>query len=391
MPVDFETKIRQNLDALRSSQRYRELTLGDNISFIHNDYLDLSRHPEILAAGENALKRLGAGSKGSRLLGGHSQIFERVEQRIADFFQAPASLFFSTGFLANQAAVQVLGDQVDLIVSDEKNHASLIDGVRLCGKPKQILPHLRWDTLDSSVGPLLAITETIFSMDGDGVNEADISALLENENVFLLLDEAHAAGVFGERGRGWIEKSTLPWEKTAVTVTFGKAFGVGGAALLCSRAVKELMVNYGRAFIYTTAPSPVVPAMVEAALDVVDREGWRRELLWERGRKIREILEKANDIQKRFSPFVVPQSAREWQCPIVPFLIPGEENVLRFCQNMRESGFGVKAIRYPTVPRGSERVRISLSLAISEENTEAMAYRMVELWKGFSLQEPIPR
>jgi 8-amino-7-oxononanoate synthase len=379
--VSVLDRIQDRLAGLHSGGLYRRMSILQGAAFLDNDYLGLSLHPAIREAGKKALAQGRLGSRGSRLLGGHSEIFEALETKIATFFKSPQALFFSTGYLANLSIVQALSEVVDHIVSDEKNHASLIDAIRLSGTPKTIQPHQQWDvTPDLRRQSCLFITESLFSMDGDVADLPTLEKLTASGDHFLLVDEAHAAGVFEEEGRGRVISSSTNWNQLAVTVTFGKAFGIAGAAILCSPEVKELVVNRARAFIYTTAPSPVVAAMVGASLDVVREESWRRRELWDRAREVRSFFHRSEitGYESGAGMGIEPRS------PILPVLIPGEDRALRFCETMRESGFELKAIRYPTVPRGTERVRISLNLEASRDATQRMAKEVVKRWKGFS-------
>ncbi len=372
----FHHQIEAILTDLRAQGLYRELAPSEGISFIHNDYLALSGHPEIIEAGIWALKVFGSGSRGSRLLGGQSRVFEQVEEAISDFFGSPAALFFSSGFLANSSLVQTLAPLSQVILSDEKNHASLIDPIRLSAVPYEVIPHGKWrQFVSNSHQRQLVISESLFSMDGDVMDSEGLFAVGRDNETFWIFDEAHAAGVFSQTGRGLLEGTPLDWNQVAVTVTFGKAFGVAGAAVLCSKAVKELLINRGRSFIYTTAPSPAVPAMVTAALKVASQATAQRKELWERAVTVRKILAPCGQLVK-------PKGDSIWneRSPIIAFLIPGEDNALRFCKNMRKSGIELRAIRYPTIPRGQERIRISLSLHISRENTEAMAQELLRQW-----------
>jgi len=385
--------IEQRLHELRSQKLDRHLEVSCGISFIHNDYLGLSQHPAILEEGRRAIELFGAGSTGSRLLGGHSRIFEDAEESVARFFNAPSALLFSTGYLANLGVIQVLGSLVDTIISDEKNHASLIDGVQLTKRPKLVLPHGAWNKVPAELleKKLLLVTESLFSMDGDLVLLDKLWRLFETSESFLVLDEAHAGGVLLEEGKGLVQsahqKDPHCWNRLAVTVTFGKAFGVGGAAILCSRELKELLINQARSFIYTTAPAPALVAMIKASLEVAERENWRRHELWERASSVRAILESANAAREK--PIRNHEQGWGRKVPIIPFFITGEDRALRFCENMRKWGAELRAIRYPTVPKGSERIRISLNLSVSRDNTERTAEEMVKQWMAFSLQEPI--
>lgn len=368
--MTWDQHIEARLAEWKSEGLLRELRAESGVSFSHNDYLGLSRHPEILEAGRKALVDEGSGSRGSRLLGGNSRAIERAEERIAAFFRAPAALFFPSGYQANLGVGRVLAELADTVLSDERNHASLIDALQLARTPKQIVPHLGWRHHPRPAGKLLLVSESLFSMDGDNPLDSGLFELHRDTDSFLLFDEAHAAGVFREEGRGFFPGD---FSRAAVTVTFGKAIGVAGAAVLCSPALKAWLVNRARSFVYTTAPSPVVPAMVAASLDVIEREPARRQELWERARRARDILRPTGQLP-------LERNAWEKSSPVIPFLVPGEENALRFCENMRNSGFGVRPIRYPTVARGQERVRVSLNLLATREECDSLAQEMVKQW-----------
>ncbi len=352
-------------------------------SFSHNDYLGLSRHPLILQA-VSQLPGVAGGARGSRLLGGNDPCFAALEAKIAGFFQAPDALFFSSGYLANLAIVSALGSVADEIVSDEKCHASLIDGVRLCKTPRTVIPHQGWAAqLDVakkrgfSERPLL-VAESLYSMDGDAVAEADLREYWEQSDGFLILDEAHAAGIFDDSGLG-ISAAWRDFSRMAVTVTFGKAFGVAGAAILCSTTVKETLVNSARSFIYSTAPSPWVAVLVSAALDVMRQEGaTRRKELRLRAREMRSFFEE-NGLE-------IPHFTSTWdaESPIIPVVLGENDRALRFAQVMRKFGWSLKAIRYPTVSKGAERIRISLNLDASQSETREFAKEVVRQWKAFS-------
>lgn len=372
----------------RELGQYRELVAEENDtavrSFSHNDYLGLSGHPLITEAARSQLAQVSTGARGSRLLGGNEPCFAALEAKIAHFFQAPDALFFSSGYLANQAVVSGLGAVADEIISDEKCHASLIDGVRLCKTPRTVIPHQAWAAqleVHAKTGfperPLL-VAESLYSMDGDAVCEADLRAYWEKSGGFLILDEAHAAGIFDDSGLG-ISTTWRDFSRMAVTVTFGKAFGVSGAAVLCSTTVKEVLVNSARSFIYTTAPSPWVAALVSASLDAMQQEGaTRREELRSRARDMRSFFEE-NGLE-------IPRFTSTWdaESPIIPVVLGGNDRALRFAQVMRMFGWSLKAIRYPTVSKGAERIRISLNLDASQSETREFAQEVVRQWKAFS-------
>ncbi|MCB0405972.1 MAG: aminotransferase class I/II-fold pyridoxal phosphate-dependent enzyme [Bdellovibrionales bacterium] len=374
--------IHEILQTLQAAHLYRKLSLGTGVSFVDNDYLGLSTHTRLIEAGKRALDLYGAGSKGSRLLGGHSHLFESVEEAVARFFGAPAALLFSTGYLANLAAVGVLAEVCESVVSDEKNHASIIDAIRLSRLPKTIVSHLLWDPIAQQKGALF-VSESLFSMDGDLAPVETIVRAAEASGGFALIDEAHAAGVFGEQGEGLLPRRHN-WDAVAKVVTFGKAFGVGGAALCGSRRFIDLVLNRARPFIFTTAPPPVVVAMIGEALKVVRAEPWRRTELRDRAQWVRHLWEKLPG-----SPLPAPKTPLEWESPILPFRVCGADRVLRFCENVRESGLEIRAIRTPTVAEGEERLRVSLNLRVSRDNTETMAEMLRDLWTEFLLREQI--
>lgn len=371
-------RINEELSSLKQASRLRELGTEEGVSFSHNDYLGLSRHPDICEAGSKALRNMGSGAKGSRLLGGHSGAIEEAEAEIAAFFGAPDALIFPSGYQANIGVFQAMGALADAVVSDASNHASMIDGIRLTSMGREIVPHHGWrDWCPSPDKRYLLAAESLYSMDGDFVDPLALCEAWEKCQGFLILDEAHAVGVFGRDGRGFF----VPWrnwDRMCVTVTFGKAFGVGAGAVLCRTEVKNWLVNSARTFIYTTAPAPVVPAMIRSSLSVMQTEGLQlREELWQRAREVRDVW--------RQEGLPVGPSVGEWGdlSPIVPLFIPGNDRALRFSQIMRNSGWDLRAIRYPTVPQGLERIRVSLNLLASREETNAMTREVVKRWKAF--------
>jgi 8-amino-7-oxononanoate synthase len=368
--------VTRELAALSREHRYRELVCPEKLRFSHNDYLGLSRHPEILHAAELAAKHGPGGSGASRLLGGNSELMEETETAISAFFGSPAALLFSSGYLANLAIVRAIGNFVDGIITDERNHASLVDAINLTGKPRRLIGHNDWKRLDlPSDRKWLLVTESLFSMDGDVADWQQLRQVHARTNSFLVVDEAHAAGVFGEDGRGLV-MPTLNWERGAAVVTFGKAFGVSGAAVLCSRTIREWLINSARSFMFTTAPSPIVVSMIRASLNIVGKEVWRRKELWERALSVRQRL------KTNIPSAMMDTKGSSWNMasPIIPFLIPGTDEVLEFSECMRKRGFDLKAIRYPTVPIGGERLRIALSLGASWEETEQMIEELIEQW-----------
>lgn len=357
--MDFSQRIDSQLADLKREQRYRELFPSPEESFVHNDYLGLSRHPAIRAAGVEALTAGPSGSRGSRLLGGNHTAFAEAERAIAAFFRAPAALFFSTGYQANLAVVGALGAVADVVLSDEKNHASLIDGVLLSRKAKRVVRHGRWSEAEATGVPLL-VSEGLFSMDGDFADWDGIKKLQERTKGFVIIDEAHSAGIFPEDGRGLASRH-FSWDNMCQIVTFGKAFGVAGAAVIGSQRIRDILINTARPFIFSTATAPVVPAMVKASLRIVDESEALRAELWERAEWVHERLKQ-----------ITSDAVWGKRSPIIPWRVPGEARALAFADSFRKKGFDVRAVRFPTVPKGEERVRISLNLGVSRDLTRGL-------------------
>lgn len=376
--MTLSSEMDAKLAELRAQHRLRELARPAGASFVHNDYLGLSRHPHVIEAGIKALRDGGAGSRGSRLLGGNSGEYEAAEERIAEFFGAPAALWFSSGYLANLGVVRALGELTDTIFSDEKNHASLIDAITLAKRRKQIVPHGKWAEV-RGIGPdSLVVSESLFSMDGDFVDWNELRPVLDSSGAFLVMDEAHAAGIFGEDGKG-LHREWPHWDRLAVVVTFGKAFGSAGACVLGSQKLKSFLINSARSFIYTTAAPPALPAMVVAAAEVLEKEPELRRELWRRSEWVRAQL-------RALGSLALPPERTAWErkSPIIPLLIPGDDRALLFAESMRQSGIELRAIRFPTVPRGGERLRISVNLGASWEETQLMTSELVRQWTAFS-------
>lgn len=370
--------LEKSLEDLRKQSRLRVLGVGEGLSFCHNDYLGLSNNPFLREAGQRALRESPAGSRGSRLLGGHREETAETEAQIADFFGAPAALLFPSGYQANIGIFQAMGKLADCVISDEKNHASMIDGMRLGVREKIVLPHQTWASWEPTPSKrYLLAAESIYSMDGDFMDADGLRAAWKKSGAFLILDEAHAAGVFEEDGRG-LSAAWRDWDRMAVVVTFGKAFGVGGGAVLCSPLVREWILNTARTFIYSTALPPVVPALIQASIQLLREKGrGLRAQLWDRARRTRQFW-RENDLP------IGPSVGGLAECsPVIPLFIAGNDRALRFSEIMRNSGLDLKAIRYPTVPQGAERIRVSLNLVASEEQTDWMIREVVTQWKAF--------
>jgi 8-amino-7-oxononanoate synthase len=330
------------------------------INFASNDYLGLAQHPRLKAAAEAAAQRFGAGSGASRLITGTLAIHSELEARLAEFKQTPAALTFESGYAAALGTIPALFDNHDVIILDKLSHASLIDGARLSGAEIRVYPHNRLDRLWELLtwarekrknAKTLIITESIFSMDGDRCPIPEIVDLKEEFGATLLLDEAHAIGVIGPNGAGLAAECGLTDRVDIHLGTLSKAVGSSGGFIAGSASLIDILINRARTFIYSTAPPPAaIAAAIEGLMMISSEEGEQlRASLWRNHHELTEKLRCLN-----------PESARS---AIVPVIVGEEQQALSLSQRLAEKGFLVPAIRFPTVPRGSARLRVTLTAA----------------------------
>lgn len=338
------------------------------INLAANNYLGLTQHPRVVAAARDALERFGAGAGSARLLGGTFPPHEALEEALARFKQAEAALLFPTGYMANLGVVTALLGAGDLVIGDRFNHASLIDACRLSGAAFRIYPHGDAGRLEealrrrrSQYRRVLIATEGVFSMDGDLAPLPEIVQTARKHDAWLLLDDAHATGVFGKNGRGTLEHFGIPPEGTLQMGTLSKALGSVGGYVAGPRAVIDLLRNKARSFIYTTAAPPACVAAALAALKVLEEEPLWRERLWENVRAWIAGLKTAGvELISDVSP-------------IVPVRSGTNQETLDLARTLLDQGVYAPGIRPPTVPAGSARIRTSLSaLHTREELAQAL-------------------
>ena len=365
---------------LRRSRLVRESPQGPRIvvdgqevlAFCSNDYLGLANHPRIVEAAIEAASRYGVGEGASHLLSGHSAVHERLESKLAEFMQMPRALLFSTGYQANIGAVTALAGPEDAIFSDMLNHASLIDGVRLSRARVVRYPHadlgfLSGALAESGARTKLIVTDGVFSMDGDIAPLPVMLDLCERHDAWLLVDDAHGFGVIGPEGRGAPAHFGLRSPRLVYVGTLGKAAGVAGAFVAGAAEMVETVMQRARTYIYTTAAPAMLAAAVETSLQLIREGEWRREHL----RKLIAALKH----ELRGSPSALASS----DTPIQPLVLGGNSQAVRTSAELRERGILVPAIRPPTVPEGSARLRISLSAAHSEQEVLRLAAALHEV------------
>lgn len=333
------------------------------VDFSSNDYLGLSRSPVIRQALAAAIQdpEFPLGATGSRLLSGNTPVHERVERFLAETFGAPTALLWSSGYAANVGVLSALGGEDTEFFSDQNNHASLIDGIRLARSVCQVFRHNDAQHLEtlltkSTACQRVIATESVFSMDGDLAPLDDLIAVAKRADAWLVVDEAHATGVFGARGLGRLEGRHFP--RMISVHTGGKALGGQGAFVLAEADIRALLINRARSFIYSTALSPLSALQIEHALRVAMPLEAPRARLRAHAERLRLQL---------------PENARQSQSQILPILLGSNDRALRAAATLRERGFDVRAIRSPTVAPGSERLRISLKSFHTEADIAAFA------------------
>jgi 8-amino-7-oxononanoate synthase len=360
-------KILSNKLTLRlQNNALRQLPMGtDLIDFASNDYLGFSNSQSIFEATHEYLitnNQLQNGATGSRLLSGNHLVYNETEKLIAQFHQAPAALIFNSGYDANVGFFSAVPQKGDLILYDELCHASIRDGIQLSNAKAYKFQHNDFEDLERLLlrhpdTTIYIVTESVFSMDGDTPNLEELVRLAEKHNSYVVVDEAHALGVFGEKGEGLVQSLQLQDIVFARIMTFGKGLGCHGAAILGSEDLKSYLVNFARSFIYTTGLSPHSVATILTAYQQLEKAT-------ESQLQLKNNIAHFNQEKNRLSLkplFVRSKSA------IQSAIIPGNERVKSIASQLQEKGFDVKAILSPTVPEGQERLRFCLHSYNSEK------------------------
>ena len=348
-------RLHQRLAEIEAGGLGRSLCPPSGIDLCSNDYLGLAHHPRLKQAMSEAVLREGCGSAGSRLLRGERACFAQVERSFARFKGVERSLYFSSGYLANLAVLTAFPEPGDVIFSDERNHASLIDGIRLSRSRRVVFPHNNVDTLarllheEKLSRQKFVVVESLFSMDGDEAPLAEYAALCRSHNAALIVDEAHAVGIYGERGSGLIEAGGVADDVFVSINTAGKALGVSGAFVAGPALAIEYLVQQARPFIFSTAPPPSVAAALEASLAVIAGEPERRERLLSRARYLRARLGYSGASQ------------------IVSIVFGENHRAVAVARELQRTGFDVRAIRPPSVPPGTARLRVTVNEGLNED------------------------
>jgi 8-amino-7-oxononanoate synthase len=362
---DYRRKDRlRTLEPINSAQG-RHITIGDDrlLNFSSNDYLGLSAHPDLCAAARASARRYGVGSGASALLSGRSLVHAELEQRLAEFLHRDRALLFSSGYLANLGVISALVHRHDHIFHDRLNHASLIDAVILTRAKNTRYPHVDMAALKQALNQSETtgrwiITDTIFSMDGDVAPLRELASLAQTYDAVLIGDDAHGFGVVAQ-GRGSAAAFGLSQcELPVQIVTFGKALGTAGAAVVGSEALIETLIQRSRTFIYDTAPPPMIAAATIAALNLLANDS-----------SIYRSLEKNID---HFRRAAIDLPLLSSTTPIQPIMIGNDGAALAIAEHLRSAGIYTRAIRPPTVPPGTARLRICISAAHTREDIDQL-------------------
>jgi len=381
MPSDalsaWKDRLHQGLNALEARSQRRSLAEIRGVNFCSNDYLGLAEHPGLRAeVAEGVRHAEKIGGTGSRLLAGQGEAWRDLEDEFARFAGTESALFFTTGYAANLGLLSSLLGKDDVVFSDERNHASLIDGMRLSGARKVIYPHLNLNALEDALRQAagatwrkVIVTESVFSMDGDIAPLVELANLAERYKAVLILDEAHATGVHGPAGHGLAAAAGITSKVLAIIHTCGKALASAGAFVCGPAVLKEHLVNHARSFIFSTALPPYFAAQIRAAMRLAERMNEDRASLLYRAAKLRVALQSEG--------FDTAGTASQ----IVPVVLGYNDGTLDAAEHLQREGFAVRGIRPPTVPEGGSRLRLSLTTRISQEELSRLVHSLVA-WRS---------
>ncbi|MGA2562203.1 MAG: 8-amino-7-oxononanoate synthase [Steroidobacteraceae bacterium] len=362
-----ERRRRRLIEAVPDPARPTLVRVGGRelLNFCSNDYLGLRTHPALIEAASECMRRDGFGAGAAHLLSGHGLEHQALEAELAAFTGRERALLFSSGYMANLGVISALTARHDGVLADRLNHASLLDGARLAGARLRRYAHLdalsARGILERHPDAALIVTDGVFSMDGDVAPLRELATLARQYGAWLMVDDAHGLGVLGALGRGTLEHCAMDANAVPILVgTLGKAFGSFGAFVAGDAALIDTLIQRARSYVYTTALPPAIAAATRAALRLVQREPWRRE-------RLRSLVQR---FRAGAATHALPLMASS--TPIQPLLIGDSARALMLSEALEKCGFWVGAIRPPTVPRGSARLRVTLSAAHSEAQVDAL-------------------
>jgi len=342
------------------------------LAFCSNDYLGLAGHPAIVEAAKAGLDAYGTGAGASALISGHTAAHAALEERLASFVGAPRALYFSTGYMASLGTIPALAGRGDTVFSDALNHACLIDAARLSRADVRVFPHGDMGSLERMLADCasptkLVATDAVFSMDGDIAPLRELLALCERHDAWLVIDDAHGFGVLGRGGRGTLAHLGLASPRIVYIGTLGKAAGVAGAFVAGEEALVEWLVQRARTYVFTTGSAPALAAALVVSLELIEHDEWRRERLRALVTRLRSGLA------------ALPWRLATSTTAIQPLIIGDNRAAVTLMEELAERGIWAPAIRPPTVPEGTARLRISLSAAHSLEDVDRLIAALHEM------------
>tara|TARA_B110000858_G_C17806179_1_gene478061 strand:+ start:154 stop:1326 length:1173 start_codon:yes stop_codon:yes gene_type:complete len=386
----FEKALSRQLEQIKQDSLYRQrktletpqqpaikIDGKDYLAFCSNDYLGLANHPELIEAMASGSENRGVGSGGSHLVVGHQQAHHDLEQALADFVGYPRALLFSSGYMANIGTIRSLVGLPDETFHDHLNHASLLDGGWLSRAKLQRFAHNDYDDLrkrlvasreSSADGKRLIVSDSVFSMDGEIANIPKLSSIAKQQDSWLMIDDAHGLGVLGENGSGVLSHWGLTSDSTEVYVgTLGKAFGCFGAFVAGSDLLIETLIQKARSYIFTTAIPPALAVANLKALELVRKDQWRRD-------KLTELIEEFKAGAEELGLPLMPSNTA-----VQPLIYGSTEKTLQVSAALAEQGILISAIRPPTVPVGTSRLRVTLSASHSREDVRKLIKALAKI------------
>lgn len=356
------------------AQQPQRLLNGKTIlTFCSNDYLGLANHPAVIQAFQQASNQYGVGSGAAHLVSGHTRLHQALEEALAAFTGRERALLFSTGYMANLGVVTALLDRYDTVFEDKLNHASLIDAGSLCGAKRVRYPHnnvaqLAKRLAHTETGEKLIVSDGVFSMDGDVAPMRNLAQLAHQYNAWLMVDDAHGLGVLGKNGAGVVEVEDLTQQDVPVLMgTLGKALGTAGAFVAGSQELIEYLIQTARPYIYTTGQPPAIAAASLASLKLVQTEAWRRDYL-------QQLIQRFRHGAQQLGLALTDSTT-----PIQPIILGSSEAALQASRQLEQKGILVTAIRPPTVPANTARLRVTLSAAHTEQELDQLLSALAQL------------
>lgn len=388
-----ENSIKLKIEELKKEGVYRKLSVSSSpnkavitlngkqvINLCSNNYLGFANHPRMKEAAKKAIDKYGVGSGAVRTISGNIEIHEELDERLAKFKREEAALVFQSGFLANLGVIQAITDRGDLIISDELNHASIIDGVRLSRADKAVFPHSDMKALEQILkerrkdyNEVLIITDGVFSMDGVIANLPEIVRLAKKYDAKVYVDDAHGSGVLGENGRGTVDHFNLHGQVDYIMGTLSKAIGVVGAYIAGSSEMKDYLLHRGRPLLFSTSMMPAACGAAIEAITMLEETDEYSKKLWDNTKYFQSKLKELG--------FTLGKT----QTPITPLMIYDEAKTMDFAKKLLERGVYTSGIVFPTVPKGTARIRMMLSSEHTKEELDFAIKQIYELSKELGI------